>query len=64
MTHHQWVSKIREDGDRRDACPACLTARAAEPLTAWIRLKLELQRASGAGIFVGQKGVAENPPAL
>ena len=44
MTYHQLVSKIRKDGDRRDACPTCLTALAAQPLTAWIRLKLELQR--------------------
>jgi hypothetical protein len=32
MTQHQLVSKIREDGDRRDACPTRLTARAAQPL--------------------------------
>jgi hypothetical protein len=29
MTRHPLMSKIREDGDRRDARPACLTARAA-----------------------------------
>jgi hypothetical protein len=40
MTHHQLVSKICEDGDRRDACPTCLTARTAQPLTACIRLRV------------------------
>jgi hypothetical protein len=30
MTHCQWVVKTRENGDRRDAGPMCLTASAAK----------------------------------
>jgi len=33
VTHYQLAGKIRKDGDRRDACPTCLTARAVQSLT-------------------------------
>lgn len=32
MTQHQWVGKIHEDGDRRDADPTGLTTRALPSL--------------------------------
>jgi hypothetical protein len=38
VTFNDGVGGIYEDGDRRDACPTCLIARTAQPLTAWMRL--------------------------